>query len=73
MNGIFTASRASRSATLVCVKPCRIEQDEATWLAGAWWMRPISSASELLCTAVSRWPNSAASFAARSWTCSSVT
>ena len=30
MNGIFTASSASRSATLVCVKPAGLKMMKAT-------------------------------------------
>ena len=65
MNGILTASNASRSATLVCVKPAGLKTMKATWLSGAWWMQSISSASALLCLAVSLCPNSAASCVAR--------
>ena len=46
------ASNASRSATLVWVKPPGLKTMKATRLAGAWWMRSISSASALLWKAV---------------------
>ena len=73
MNGILTASNASRSAMLVCVNPAGLNRINATWLAGARWIRPISSASELLWNVDNRWPASAASCVMRSWICSSVT
>ena len=73
MNGIFTASSASRSATLVWVRPAGLNTMNATWLAGASWIRAISSASALLWNAVRWWPASAASWAMRSCTWSSVT